>query len=484
VKVTKLDSYNKFLLIFSLFVFPLAYVSSGPIFEGFTFNHIFQNNSFFEIFPWAAGRPLTPIPWYLISIIGGNGRLGYFIIFVFHFLIIVFALNKLKNLDFKTKISLLLICTSLPGWQIFTNERYVAAKFSLSFAILGTCLFLSKNYVKSIISLILASLLYPPVIVVLPCAFLLVFPVLRYKFKLRKFKTANYFVILIPPIVYIIYAVILRLMNINSYDSSAGLPSKNLVSTFLTISNTLIFRSPVNFVALFITCFLLNLIIYKSTRALLVTCIFIAVSIIAVFVYSGNSYHLRDKERVYFIVTSIFILYALIFFHNLQIQKLINSDFVVKKYVIQVWSKYVLVISFFIILMTATYYNKITNSSTEIINQINDSVDARQSSISIRVIDSSGEIGDVNLLYGNSELSELLSSGNSLLAALNILNKNIMSVSTCREENTQLRYPISARFPLPTPEECLDYNTRKYDYVFRVSKVKEKFVVEQLLRKE
>ena len=260
--------------------------------------------------------------------------------------------------------------------------------------------------------------------------------------------------------------------------------SKNLISTFLTISNTLIFRSPVNFIALFITCFLLNLIIYKSTRALLVTCIFIAVSIIAVFVYSGNSYHLRDKERVYFIVTSIFVLYALIFFHNLQIQKLVTSDFVVKKYVIQVWSKYVLVISFFIILMTATYYNKITNSSTEIINQINDSVDARQSSISIRVIDSSGEIGDVNLLYGNSELSELLSSGNSLLAALNFLNKNIMSVSTCREENTQLRYPISARFPLPTPEECLDYNTRKYDYVFRVSKVKEKFVVEQLLRKE
>lgn len=484
MKVTKLDKYGIFVLIFSVFIFPAVYFSSGPIFEGFTFNHIFQNNNFFEIFPWSAGRPLTPIPWYLISIIGGNGRLGYFIIFIFHFLIMVFALYKLKKLDVNTKILLLLICTSLPGWQIFTNERYVAAHFALSFAILGTCLFLNENYVKSIISLILSSLLYPPVIVVFPCAYLLAYPVLRYRFKLRKFKTANYFVILIPPVVYVIYAIILRLVNINSYDSSAGLPSKNLFSTFLTISDTLIFRSPVNFIILFTTCFLLNLIIYKSSRALLVTCIFIVVSIIAVFVYSGNSYHLRDKERVYFIFTSIFVLYALIFFHSLQMQKQISSDFLAKKYIMQVWSKYVLVISFLIILMNTIYYNEITNHSTEIINQINDSVDVRKSNISIRLIDSSGEIGDVNLLYGNSELSALLSSGNSLLAALNILNKNITSVSTCREANTQLRYPISARFPLPTPEECSNYDTSKYDYVFRVSKVKEKFVLELLLGKD
>jgi hypothetical protein len=134
--------------------------------------------------------------------------------------------------------------------------------------------------------------------------------------------------------------------------------------------------------------------------------------------------------------------------------------------------------------MNTIYYNEITNHSTEIINQINDSVDVRKSNISIRLIDSSGEIGDVNLLYGNSELSALLSSGNSLLAALNILNKNITSVSTCREANTQLRYPISARFPLPTPEECSNYDTSKYDYVFRVSKVKEKFVLELLLGKD
>jgi hypothetical protein len=484
VKVTRLDNYGKFLLLFPLVLFPLVYVSSGPIFEGFTFNHIFQNKNFFEIFPWAAGRPLTPIPWYLISIIGGNERLGYFIVYVFHFLIAVFALSKLKNLNVGTKVLFLLIFISLPGWQIFTNERFVAAQFSLSFAILGTCLLMSANYIKSIISLIIASLFYPPVIVVLPCAFLLIFLVLRYKFKLRKFDTANYFVILIPPIVYMVYAIILRLLNINSYDSSGGLPSKNLVSTFLTISNTLILRSPANFIFLFTACFLLHLIVYKSTRALLVTCIFMLASITATFVYSGNSYHLRDKERVYFIATSIFVLYALIFFHNLGIQKLVYSDFDVNKHIIQVWSKYVVISSFLIILMSASYYNKITNSSTEIINQISGTIDESKSNISILLMDRSGEIGDVNLLYGNSELSALLSSGNSLLAALNIRNDNIISVNTCRVENVQLRYPVSARFPLPTPEKCLNSNTHGYDYVFSVSKIREKFIVERSNGKE
>jgi hypothetical protein len=448
----------------------MSYMASGPIFEGYDFVAYFKEHSIFGVYPWAAGRPLTPLVWFISAKIGGLSRLGFFVIYLFHEALRVYAINRLRIRLGQFTIPVIIMAIALPGWGIFTNERYSAAQFALSLSALGVSFYLTGQKWLTTFLMLLALFTYPPSIAFIPLALLM-------SININDFRRSSWHKLIshtkylsIPIVSYLVFTeIILRILKVHSYDTQTTRPAIHLLlKYFMTILETLIWRSPFCFFSIVVTLIVV-LVLGKNVRWPIY---FIAVFfyiIVAELIYAVNYYYIRDRERVFYIAVGSILIFSIMHLYSNSNQAKYTSKNVSRA------SKLNKIFIFLLMAVCATTfiqsyntYSFITSNSRSVIQQISLDTKNVKPHTKILLMDATGRYGDVDSLYGVSTLTNIISEGNSFLSGLNYFNSNITFAKICIKAGVKPFTPIADRFPLPPVENCAKIDLHDYDYVYEV----------------
>ena len=475
--------YIPFLSIAAAFIIYTSFMSSGPIFEGYDFIDFFRTHSFFSAFPWSAGRPLTPLVWFLAAKTGGIGKTGFFLIYIFHESIKLFAIFRLRaHLKFFT-VPLVLLSIALPGWNIFTNERYSAAQFALSFSILGISFYLTSRKYLSIFFMLCAVFTYPPSVVFASLGILCANVVSHNGLHMSKSKWSKTKYIFVVPIFYFLTAdVFLKLFKVSSYDTSSSRPGFHHIWSYIReITGTLVWRTPGDCVL--ILCVLIaTLLVTNNFKQTLIQIGLVLIYIfMAEFVYAVSNYYIRDRERIFYIAAGVVFIFLYVRIYSNSTNNFSTSRYTSSlQFRSKLWCYCAISLSLISIYCSFTYYKFITTVNASVISDINSVTNKAKIRSSVVLIDDTGRFGDVNSLYGSSSLENILTQGNSLLSALNFLNPNIDNADICTKSGIIAFSPIAERFPLPAVQNCSGLNLSNYSYVFEVKNYIENPTITQL----
>lgn len=439
---------HSIVFVFLIGVLLLAnFFVSGAVFEGYLISESFKNLGF-QASSWGfLGRPLSATPHTVIWYFFEGSHFGYFIVSSFLMLFrgaTIFLLAKeLKNNVWFLSLAAMLV----PLWGAIFNERFIGAQLSLNFGILAICLYIKNHQKLSVFVMLLATFAYPPIVLAAPIA-ILIFkgqaPSAKSSILPSLFSKAA---LLIPLAIYVAWLSIIRFFGNESYDTAvSGIPPmrmalQNLFETLVvenTIKTLLISILPVVLAKTLLPS--LNLFIILGTT------FFIFISPLP---YARVAIHLNDPERVFFPISStvlfIFILHLSSVRPNTENKSLgKNSLFA-----------YLLSGAFFLGL-SLCYWIPVQHNNRQFLAELNKQINLTQDATSLLVRDNTGYLGDVNTFYGDAKLEDILTGGNSLLAAIRIDRPSFESSLICTPSSVERRHPVAANFPIPTTRRCED----------------------------
>ena len=127
-----------------------------------------------------------------------------------------------------------------------------------------------------------------------------------------------------------------------------------------------------------------------------------------------------------------------------------------------------MVVVFLSLIFIFHHWVPIQNSNRSFLNLIDAQISKNPDAKSVLVMDYSGYLGDVITFYGSSSLEDILTEGNSLLAAIRLTYPRFESAIICTPESVSRIHPAAKVFPLPTTKDCGLISTQA-DMTFNLS---------------
>ena len=422
-------------IIAQIFSLILVWFGSGPLLEGYGISVIQKYGSYIDYFPGISGRPLSILPQYLASTIGGINSFGYSISGIILALIRLFFLIKIVEKNRKVYWVLAPTVIIAPPWLAVSNERFMPAVASFTFVLAAWYFFFSesgKRYLYILFSF-LSCLTYPPILLSAVIAYLCGSLLVQRKIFFSKFLLDS-FILVLPIFLYLSYLGIQKIIFPNSYDSqfSNRFSTLNVLNIFYSYFAKYMFQSFI------FALIVLALIVNSRTRLLLLIKNFFIIYFLMLtssLVYAQEYLHTNDPERIFFPSSVSLVLFSLLLMRDT------NYNFRILNF-----SKISIpVITSLIISIQLLYWPSIASQNRQFLNAVQKNISNDVTIHSIQIRDSSGRFGDVNTFYSTS-----------LQSALTYLNPTFAKAEICTMPNIARIHPISTRYPLNTTETCKD----------------------------
>jgi hypothetical protein len=437
---------NLIIFVFLISVLLSAnFFASGPVFEGYLFTESLNNLGFQDSTWGLIGRPLSVIPHVLIWYFFDGSHFGYFVVSSLLMLfrgatIFLLAKELKKNVWFLSLAAML-----VPMWGGIFNERFMSAQFSLNFGLLAICLYVKKYSKLSIFAMLLATFTYPPIVLSLPLSILITKAQSMNVKGVRFSSLFSHFKLFIPLALYVGWLSIIRFFGSESYDTIvSGKPHlrfalQNLFETLFvdnTVKSILILILPIVLARAILPN--LNIVATIATTSLI---------LLATAPYVRVAIHLNDPERVFFPISATVLFIFILHLSSLASQR--ESASLRKNSLFA----YLFAGTFFLA-SSLHYWIPIQQNNRHFLAELNRQISANEDAKSLLIRDNTGYLGDVNTFFGDASLEDILTDGNSLLAAIRLSRPTFESTSICTPSGVKRRHPVAANFPIPTTQNC------------------------------